>query len=177
MKTKNGFTLLEILVSVTVLSIIIVLLTQVFVVSTRTNTKNELTRQIKQNGDYALGAMSRLIQNSLEINSACSETGTTTTALGLVNFDGGSTSLACLNESGILRIASVSAATAYLTSSSLTLSGTDCTDALTFVCTTGLDNSKSVQINFSLKQLGSPTTTFEQASLNFQTTVNTRNTY
>ena len=60
---RQGFTLMEILVAVSALAVMGVLLTQVFVTTIRTNTKNEISKEVKQNGDLAVSIMTRMILN------------------------------------------------------------------------------------------------------------------
>jgi len=54
---------MEILVAVSALAVMGVLLTQVFVTTIRTNTKNEISKEVKQNGDLAVSIMTRMILN------------------------------------------------------------------------------------------------------------------
>lgn len=178
-KFNFGFTLLEILVSIGILAIISILLSQTFISVTRTNSKGEISREIKQNGDSAIGIMTRLIQNSLTVSSACDAAGTSANTLTIVNPDGGSSIFSCdAAGSGVTRLASASGETPttlqYLTSPDVTL-GDDCATALNFTCTTLPDETKSVKISFNLSQLGSIQGTYEKATAAFTTTVNLRN--
>ncbi len=180
LKTKSylscGFTLLEVLVSVGIIAIIGIVATQTFVATTRTNIKVELLKDVKQNGDFALGIMTRMIQNAQAVTSACSTTGTSASSLSIANFDGGATTFECRLDGTVLRIASTSAGVpAYLTSNNLTLVGAVCdTNALNFVCTS-LGDTTSIKINFSLAQKGTPIAQFEKASVSFQTSALLRN--
>lgn len=175
--TTKGFTLLEILVSIGVLALMSTLLTQVFITSTRSNTKTEIAKDVKQNGDFATEVIARLIRNSLAITTLCSTTGTTTSSIAITNPDGGATTLGCALDGTVTRIASTSAgATAYLTASNLTLGGTSCSGAtLTFTCTAPVDQPTTVSIAFTLSQKGTPEDQSARASASFQTTVAIRN--
>lgn len=181
MKTHtSGFTLLEILISVTIAGAVGVLIAQVFFTTARTNTKTELLKDVKQNGEYAMGIMERMIRNSLRVESVCSDTGTTLTSIDIVNPNGDTTTFGCVLDSGTTRIASTSssATTEYLTSNDVTIGGLTCADAansLSFVCTSYPDQQTSVTVNFSLSQIGTPPDQFEQASVLFQTTATPRN--
>ena len=76
MKERNvfyhhGFTLIELIVTITIMSMIGILIAQVFFTTSRTNTKTELVKEAKQNGEYALGFIERMIRNSRYVTSAC----------------------------------------------------------------------------------------------------------
>lgn len=177
-KSGAGFTLLEVLVAVGVVGVASVLIAQVFFATTRSNTKTELLKNVKQNGDFAVGVVNRLIRNATAITTACSTTGTTTTTISLTNPDGNTTTLGCLLDGAVTRIASVSAtATDYLTDSALTLGGSACNgSSLSFVCTTPSGQPTTVTVSFTLSQKGTPVAQFEKSSASFQTTVAIRNT-
>lgn len=174
---RAGFTLLEILVATGIIGAISILITQAFVATTRTNTKVEILKDVKQNGDFALGTMVRMIQNARSVTSSCTEAGATNANLSITNPDGGATTFECRNDSSVRRIASTSASvTSYLTSSNLTLVGSACdTSTISFVCTLLPNDSKSIKINFSLAQKGTPPDQYEQASMSFQTSALVRN--
>ena len=173
--TSSSFTLLEMLVSLGIIAIVGVLLTQVFISTTRTNTKGEITKEVKQNGDFVLGVMTRMLMNARSITSDCEKTGTSASSLTFTNPDGGTTMFACLFDGKAFRIASISASLSFLTSPSVSLYGETCETALTFVCTTLPDETQSIKINFSLAQQGTPYERYEEAGANFQTTVTVRN--
>ena len=174
---KGGFTLLEIMVSIGIVAIMGVLISQVFFTTTRSNTKAELLKNIKQNGDFSVDIMGRMIRNANAITTTCAETGSTTSSIALSNPDGGSTAFGCLLDGTVMRIASTSAGrTDYLTNSGLTLGGTDCNGAsLSFVCTAPAGQPTTVAITFSLAQKGTPADQFDRASASFQTTAAIRN--
>lgn len=167
---KRGFTLLELLVTTGIMTLVTVILTQVLFSTIHVNTKTEIMKEVKQNGDFALGIIIRMIQNGRAITSACD--GTTASSITLTNADGGETTFTCLPDSDVLRIASNSA---LLTSPKVTLTGVSCTDAIDFVCTTAAGGTKSVKISFSLAQKGTPPSAYETAAGTFQTTVSVRN--
>lgn len=176
MAMKKGFTLIEILVSLGLISLVGVLIAQVFFTSVRTSVKTEILQETKESGDFALDVMARMIRNAASVTTVCSSSGTTTSSLTILNPNSFTTTFGCAIVGDAARIASVSATkTEFLTSESVTL-GADCpASSLSFVCT-ALDNGKtSVKISFSLAQKGTPVSQFEKASTAFQTTVTTRN--
>lgn len=172
-----GFTLLEIIVVVSIIGLMGLLIAQVFFATTRANTKTELLKDIKQNGDFSMNLIGRMLRSSAKVTTTCAETGTAVTALTLTNPDGGSTTLGCALDGTVTRIASTSGTrTDYLTSSNLTLGGADCAgSSFRFVCTTLPDQATSVTIQFSLTQKGAPVDQFEKATTSFQSTVILRN--
>lgn len=179
---KKGFTLLEILISITIAGAVGVLIAQVFFTTARSNTKTELLKDVKQNGEYAMGIMERMIRSALRVESTCSETGTTLSTIEILNPNGDITTFGCFldPDANVTRIASTSATGVmeYLTSSNITIGGDTCADtdnSLSFVCTSYPDQPSKVTISFSLSQLGTPTDQFERASVLFQTTAAPRN--
>ncbi|MBI5448716.1 prepilin-type N-terminal cleavage/methylation domain-containing protein [Candidatus Gottesmanbacteria bacterium] len=174
---KQGFTLLEIMVSIGIVAVVGVLISQVFFTTTRSNAKSEVLKNVKQNGDFSLERIYQLVRNATEVTSTCAEGGTSSSSITLTNPDGESTSLGCLLDGTVTRIASVSASTTeYLTDSALTLGGADCNaSSLTFVCTMPAGQPATVAIIFSLAQKGTPPDQFDRASASFQTTAAIRN--
>lgn len=163
---NNGFTLLETLVVVSIVSIIAVF--GVGVLSTVLNggTKTAIISEIKQNGNYVMENMSRYIRNSLSVSSCSGNT------LSLVQPDNSVIIFSVLAQDGANfnnRIAS--------NSSSLTngdrKNGVNVTN-LTFTCDTTI-NPPVVTIDFTLAQgLGVSSGQQNQASETFHTTVSLR---
>lgn len=164
-------------VSIAILAIISVVLSQVFITTVRTNTKTELLKDIKQSGDFAMETMVRMIQNAREVTSSCSISGTALTSVSLINEDFGETSFSCLYDGTSTRIASVSAnGTAYLSSDNVTLGGSSCGEStLAFTCYGSAGIPTSITISFTLAQGGVAAHAFEQTSESFQTSATMRN--
>jgi type II secretion system protein J len=73
-KMQRGFTLIELLVVITVVISITVVAGNIFYSSLRSNTKTQVSTDLKQKGDYALTIMERMIREAKTINSAdCSD--------------------------------------------------------------------------------------------------------
>lgn len=171
---KNGFTLMEILVSVGIIAIVGTVIAQSFFSMVRTNIKSELLNNIKQNGDFAVDVMSRMLHNAASVTTTCATTGTTTQSLAIQNSDGFTTTFSCVLDTNVARIASTSGSkTEYLTNRNVSL-GVDCTNKLTFVCTSLPNQKTQVQVLFTLGQVGIPADQFEKASTAFQSTVISR---
>lgn len=163
-------------------SIVGILITQVFFTTTRSNTKTELLKDVKQNGEFALGQIERLIHNAQGIVSTCSVSGTQLTSLVITNPNNDTTTIGCMYDAteGVTRIASTSGSgnTEYLTSSSITIGGTSCADinnSLSFYCAAHPDEPPSIRIQFSLQKKGIQLDQTEKSTASFQTTITARN--
>jgi prepilin-type N-terminal cleavage/methylation domain-containing protein len=172
-KTIKAFTLIEILVSVSIVGILSLLIVQSFFTSLRSNTKTELLKDIKQNGDYAMQTITRIIQNSDSVVTCLPN------SLVTRGFDAKLTTLASFDDgSGICRIASSSSMTQYtLTSSNITMDthGLGCDTAINFVCENLGGSVAKVNISFGLVQKGSPVDAIDKASQIFSSSVVVRN--
>ena len=177
MKKNKGFTLIELLVSVAIISGLGVLLAQAFFTTSRSNTKVERLTDVKQNGEYALAVMERMIRNARSLTASCSSDGSVATpSAAIVNPDGMTTTFMCEMDGSISRVASISsAATEYLTNNAVTLGGTSCdTDSLVFYCTSIAQVPRSLKVTLQLSQKGTPADQFEKASTTFQTSIGIR---
>jgi prepilin-type N-terminal cleavage/methylation domain-containing protein len=184
----KGFTLIELLVVSVILTLLSIVIAQIFFTSIRTNTKTGTIQEVKASGDRAIEMMSRLVQNapSIQLPASCPEdaTGSELDSITLINFDEGETTLSCVDdaERGIARIASVSAAqTVYLTQENVSVfdaigSANACTNhALSFTCSSVGGTPSYVTINFTLRQANTQATMENTSSASFQTTVTVRN--
>ena len=161
-----GFTLIELLVVVAVMAIMGGVVANLFFQILKGATKAQLSTEIKQNGDYTLSLMGKMIRNAKQVTSECK--GEPADAIVIQNQDDKLTTFACLGTGDEVKIASNSE---RLTSSKVRVSSS----CQTFVkCTkTGLTPSL-IEISFSLSQLGSPTRPEEAAAVDFKTSVSLR---
>lgn len=176
MKNK-GFTLVELLVIVALVGLIGVITTQVFIIGFKSQGKGEITKEVKQNGDYALSVIETMVRNAADFapNQVCNQ-GTTT--LSVVNPDGYTTIFDCTPPSQ--NIASVSAlptTTPALTPTGIVLtSGKVVVSSCSFrvVCPTPALSPKYVFVDFTVSQgvvAGQPTPLAQNtASLEYQGT-------
>lgn len=181
----RGFTLLELLIVAVILTLLSVVVVQVFLATMRTNSKSEVVQDVKASGDHAIEMMSRMIQNAQSVQAPVSPAscdGTPIDTVTFLNQDGGQTTLSCIESGGIARIASVSASqTVYLTGTNVTLvdstgaTGVCANHALSFSCLATGGLPISVSIAFTLKQSDNGASVFTAASSPFQTTVVLRN--
>jgi len=64
MKHQKGFTLLEILITLSLLGILMVVSSQMFLSILKGSTKSRVLTRVKQEGDFALGVMEQMIRNA-----------------------------------------------------------------------------------------------------------------
>lgn len=157
----KGFTLIEIMVVIGVFGIIAAFTTNMFVSILRGSSKSQILAEVKQNGNYALSVMERMIRNArkIEVYDVSSIT--------ILNPDGGSTVFSC--DPG-QKIASNSASLI----SEQVLVG-DCPNFI--AVNEGISglNPDTVTITFTLQEAGAKTRPEDKARVDFQTTVSLRN--
>lgn len=168
----NGFSLFELLVTISILGIIVVVGTGLFFSLIKGSTKSEVLGMVKHNGDYALSVMERMIRNSREILEC------ETDHIKIKNPDGGETNfLFCgdpnyliASESGTLECDDEEIARARIISDEVSLLNG------AFTCTAGDEfQPYVVGINFNLTQAEIATRPEEEALVEFKTTVTARN--
>lgn len=175
---KNGFSLLEILVAITIMAGISIVLAQSLFTANRTSIKTDVNTTVKQGGDFSLRIMEQFIRSATDITSTCEATGTVSNSVQITNRDQGSTTFSCVYDStnAITRIASISGAvTEYLTPASMTLGGASCNGITIFTCTAAPGVPKKVRINFTLAQKQVSPDSFENASVRFDSSIALRN--
>ena len=167
---NKGFTLIEMLVVVGILGIIAVVASNVFFTTLRSSSKTKALTTVKQNGDYALSVMERLIRDSQEVmtNSAGQYCVAVMKKIKVKRLDGTEVEFTCEDEGTTNgRMASNSA---RLTSSEVKV------DSCSFDCESkGQFYPQTITINFTLSQNVVTSRPEEQASVNFTTTVSVRN--
>ena len=156
---KNGFTLVEIMIVIGILGIIVVIGSGAFFSILRGSTKVRTLQLVKQNGDYAISVMERMIRNARNVSGGGS-------SITITNPDGGTTIFSCELDS-----ATIASNGASLLSSEVEVK--DCS----FNVTLGQSGIKPavVEINFTLAKAGGTNKPEEQAEVNFHTIVTLRN--
>lgn len=151
---KKGYTLVEILLVVTIFSLIAGILSVILSTAMRSSTKAEATKEIRQNGEYALTVVEGLVLNARSLNCEGGK-------LKVIDVLGGETVISCENG----RMASNSA---YLTSSGVSVS--DCS----FECEPDGQEAQAVKISFSVNTKGG-LSSFDTSSVQFSTRVTLAN--
>lgn len=149
--------MIELLVVVGIVGIVGTMVANLFLSNLRTAAKTKALVEIKQNGDYALSVMERMIRNSREITPCpASET-----SLTILNPDGQTTIFDCSGE----KIASNSSS---LVGANMKVKG------CSLICEKAEANPAVVTINFILSQKGVSLGKEFTAESPFQITVSTR---
>ncbi len=143
---KNGFTLIELLIVVTLSGMLILAAVSLFFTSLVGNEKTSSALSVKQNGDYAISQIGRLIRNSR--TATCVPASPPSTQLTLIGNDGGTTTLGAVAVGSRYQIASTSAAlTGYLTGYDVNIPS----GSVSFTCTNPTDGSPAyVSVSFTL---------------------------
>lgn len=173
----RGFTLIELLVVTTLIGLIGVIITEVFVLGFRSQGKSETVKEVKQNGDYALSVIEGMVRNAADIPASQCDTGPNpdTSQLTIVNLDRFTTTFECDASSHLASISAgfpepTPAISMPLTSSRVAV--TNCT--FTVVCPPHPLSPKYVYVNFTVSQAGAGLQPEKRASLEYQTTVSLR---
>lgn len=171
-KQSKGFTLIEILVVIGVLAIIVIIGSTSFFNMFKGSTKVKATNLVKQEGNYALDIMTKMVRNAREI-LVNTDSPPRICVLGMnklkiKNPDGGETEFEC-DGSAISSTSAVTADQVPITSDQITV------DSCSFDCVEGgYFDPDVVTIDFTLSS-GSFLPPEEQAITNFRTTVVLRN--
>lgn len=163
MVKTRGFTLIELLVAVGVMAIVGGLATIILFTTLRSASKSDVMVEVKQNGDYALSVMGRMIRNAKAV-SVC--TGASN-SLTITNPDDKVTTFTTQTIDSLVKISSNSGN--FLTSDKVTVVGN-----INFTCTKPTNTPPFITIRFSLSQSGTATRPEEKAQVDFQTTVSLR---
>ena len=160
---KNGFTVAEVMVAVSLLLIVVVVLSNLLFAVFKNAAKAEIAKNIRQNGNYALSIMEdRVINTTRIVNCSSSD-------LQLVMLSGEEVRYRVLDQALIEEIKPVGAAAydspIYLTDKTVKING------LTIMCY----RKKYITLTFTLEQsLGSTGRTEDQVSMIFKTNLGTR---
>ncbi|MDO8551147.1 MAG: type II secretion system protein [bacterium] len=178
-RNNSGFTLIEVLMVVFILGIIVVLGSNLFFSIMKGASKAELTKEVKQNGDYALGMMVRMIRNAkkITVNSDGQTCSLSMQKFKIINQDDTTTELACKSDITD-QVAKISAGTSPLTGPNVTLTsgGSGCPGTFSFSCVQpSMLEPANVTISFTLYQKGTSGRPEELAQASFKTTVSLRN--
>lgn len=159
---KKGFTFIEILVVIALIGIISLATSQIFFTVLQSESKGEITKEVKQNGDYALSVIEQMTRNAQDVDiSNCNNSGTSFT---ITNSDGGTTIFDCSTTQ-------ISSNSSFLTNTLVDVSSC----SVNVVCPTPATSPKYVYINFTLSQHGPTAGVAQNASETYQSTITLRN--
>src|SRR3989344_3087538 len=120
----KGYTLLELMIATAIIGILAIVSTNLFFSISRGGSKVNVTAEVNQNGEVALGTVERLIRNAYSVASAC--TGEAANSLTVVDRYGREIIFSCVNVGQ--DIGYIASNSARLTSENVALS------ACTFTC-------------------------------------------
>lgn len=147
-QSGRGFSLIEMLVVLAVFSILAVVASQVLIISLRSARKSESVVVVKQNVDYAISTIERLLRNAQDI-TFCSPGGTS--QLDYIDENNKAGRFRCTCAGSDCYIASGSASPVRITSDDVTI--TNCGSV--FTCPVPAPNvAESVIINLKAKHSG-----------------------
>lgn len=137
---KKGYTLIEILVVVTVFAAISLITSQTIILTLRGTKKAESISKVRSNLDNAVGAMERQLRGAKSIVSAC--TGTPAQSIIFIDQNNNQVTFSCIGVNNNNQPASIASGSATLTTSDITIS------ACSFTCTGASgSNPPSILIN------------------------------
>lgn len=183
MPIENGFTLVELLIVVALVGIIGTITTQVFILGIHSQSKTEMMKEIKQNGDFTLSVMEGMIINALDVGMNTNQCNTNSKQLTILNPDGFTTMFDCNSNVNISSVSGIyvpdpnpTPTGIPLTNSRVKVPSISCNFRL--VCPSLPLTPKYVYITFTVDQADVPGITpnpLNRATLNYQSTVSLRN--
>lgn len=169
---KKGFTLIELIVVIAMLIIISTLSLNILITVLKNSLKAQITKEVKQSGDYAISLMTKMIRNATSLQSDCLDS---SSSIRIKNPDGGETEFICDYVNNYLASSSAhlspTPAPEPITSTSLSLKSASCY----FSCQQPAGKPPLISISFTLEK---NTTTFkaeEKISIDFHTKAALRN--
>lgn len=162
MALKRGFSLIELIVVIGLLSLLILAISSTMLMSIISSNRVRTTTKVKQAGSYALGQIQSMIRSSKSITTCDS----TTPLISLVGQDGGTTDILIEDDGTNLRIASN--AGIYLTPVNMDIS------SFAITCEPDEVEPSLIKFSFDLRDTHSVAGT-SNPTLHFETSVNTRN--
>lgn len=168
---NKGYSLIELLVVITLISILGTLTTEAFILGIKAQSKSEITKEVKQNADYIGQVIENMVRNSIDIEET--QCNNNAQQLTIRSTDGYYTTFDCSNQN----MASI-AGTLTEPQENLTLSNNrviveNCNFRV--VCPTPPIDPKYIFFNFKLIQTGSNLSKEKQAFYEYQNTISLRN--
>jgi len=147
--SSSGFTLIEMLVVISLVVMLMLVATSLFLTTLIGNTKTAISQNIKEEGEYALSQIEFLLRNAvaLEENSLGQTCTSGMSEIAFKSIDNGITTLLLEEDPNDNHLKIASNSGIYLTSG-----GVDITEGPTFDCTQTTDlNQTHVKVSFTLR--------------------------
>ena len=170
---KSGYSLIELLVVITLIAILGTLTAEAFILGLRAQSKSEIVKEVKQNADYIGQVIENMVRNSIDIEET--QCNNSFQQLTIKSPDGLYTTFDCSSSVMASISGQFPVPTIYLTLSSNRVSIVENSCNFRIVCPTPPINPKYVFFNFKLTQTGSNLPKEKQASIEYQNTVSLRN--
>ncbi len=164
LKSCPGFSLVEMLVVISVMGLIVLVGSNLFLGSLRGTSKSDVLLAVRQNGGYALGAIEEMIKNSYGLVSCTQD------SISVKDANSQEVVFNLVNDvNGIPRIASNGS---YLTSNKVKVLNflVDCSQVQPGI-------SSKIGLSFLVQQVEETQSPERSASMEFATTVTIRNFY
>lgn len=161
---KKGFTLIEILVVVTIFAVLGILISRSIILSIGGSKKSEAIVQVRDNLDYASGIITRQLRTSLQV-SPC--TGEQVTTINYLDQVGNAASFACVIP-GDGSLGYIASGSAKLTSDQVDVTG------CSFVCSPATSTTPTI-ILYNLQAQSSSATSTQNTQVNIDSQVSLRN--
>jgi len=159
MAIKKGYTLIELIIVVGLVSILSIGISSAVLINATTATRTKNITNLRAAGGYSLNTIKQLIRSSRSITACDSDT------ISLQNQDGATTTISLELDNSVNRIASNSGI--YLTPDDISI--------VNFTITCLPNNAEPTLIKLSFDtELATPTTTKESPTLHFSTSVTPR---
>ncbi len=165
---NGGFTLIEILIVVSLIGVMSIAITQVFMSILRSQSKGEIIKGVKQNGDYAYSVMESMIRNAQEVTDPTS-CGSQVDEISIKNPDDYITRFYCTSGAVSLVASQSGTSNFFLTNSDVDAS------ACHFIVNCPPTSPKYVWMTFTLSQANAAAGVAETATETFEGIVSLRN--
>jgi len=165
-RRKQGFTLIELLVVVVIFIVLSTISLNILLTVLKGSLKAQVTKDVKQSGDYAIQIMTRMIRNAQSLESVCAGS---SSSIKIKNPDEGETEFLCDYTQNYISSASAhldpTPTPAPITSTDLTLVSGQCF----FSCSQPTGKPPIISINFTLAKDSATFRAEEQISIDFKT--------
>lgn len=163
MALKQGFSLIELIVVIGLLSLLMLAISSTMLMSIISSNRIRTTSTVKNAGNFALTQLQGMIRNSKSIITCDSDNST----ISYVNPDGGTTSIMAETVDSFGKIASNSGV--YITPGNVSVT------SFSLSCEPDDSNPSLVKISFDMQDVISTKRPTENPILHFETSVNIRN--